>query len=183
MVKNEPAKSNHDTGTHSVRHIPDGLFGGELRRFHPMSKKTHARRHAHTLKITVKHPHRSYEIYKSQGSLSFCVKKVQHAVELRAETDEQVDNTSEEQAQRHDLPLAETVHKHTVDEPRKSVDDAVQGQEDTELGLRDAKFSLHCRNCHSQVFSHKIKESVSHEKHDDSAPLPITILLYGVVHV
>ena len=165
-----------------MRDIPDGLLGGKLRRFDPMCHKAYTRRDSHTLKISVKNPQRTDQIYKTESGLSFRVKKCQHAVQLRAEADDEIDRTREQKSQRHDLSLAETVHQHSVDETRESVDDAVKGEEYTQLGLGDSEFRLHGRDGHSEILPYKIKKRIADEKYGNRAPFPVTILPDSVVH-
>ena len=56
MVQQKSADDTDKTRTDRVGRIPDRLLGRELRRLDPMRHETDARRHAHTLEITVQHP-------------------------------------------------------------------------------------------------------------------------------
>ena len=87
------------------------------------------------MQLTVKHPHGAYQINKSQSSLSFGIKQVQHSVQLRAETYEKIDSAGQEEAQGHNPLLTEAVNQKSVHKSGKTVDDTMKGQEYTQLSL------------------------------------------------
>ena len=135
MLKQVTAERDNQTGTEGMRHIPYRLFCRQFGRLDPVSKKADTRRHAHSLKIAVKHPERTDKVDKSHCGLSFSIQKIEHSVKLRAETYDEIHGTSQQKAQCHDLLLAVAVYKHSIDETRKAINDTVGCKEDSKLNF------------------------------------------------
>ena len=90
MVQQKSADDTDKTRTDRVGRIPDRLLGRELRRLDPMRHETDARRHAHTLEITVQHPKRTDDINQSHRRFSVSIKHIHERIHGRAEADREV---------------------------------------------------------------------------------------------
>ena len=141
-------------------------------------------RHAHALEIAVQQQDRTHDDRQRRDVFAAAGRARDEQGHFVAEPEPDVDERAERQAQRHEFAGAHPIGDESVDEPRNAVDDAVEGQEDSELRLGDAEGSLDARHGGVEVLAHEIVECVTDHRDDDGAGLPVLefFRLFGCHH-
>ena len=147
-----------------------------FRRLDPVCHEAAAWREPHSLGVTVYEPKASDERNHSHSGLALAVHEVEEAVHLWTESYEYIHECGEEQSRCHHLLAADAVGDEAVDEPRQTVDDAVQGQEKAEFDLADPQLGLQSRHRDAEVLPDEIEEGVADHQDDEGSPLPIVVL-------
>ena len=160
-----------------MRGVPDRLFRREFRRAEPVGHQRSAGGISHSMDIAVQDPEGADDVDERHRGLAVRIEDVDESVHLRGETDREVDDGRQDQSHRHHQPLVVTVRQDAVDKTGKAVNDAVQGQEETELGLGDPEGFVHGRNGGAEILPEKIVEGIAYDQGDQGPPLPVAVLL------
>ena len=126
--------------------------------------------------ISVKHPKRTYYIYKGNRGLPFRIKHIYKTVNPRAEAYRKIDYARQHKTEGHQHAPVIAVSDEPVDKTGYAIHDSVQRQENAELHLCYAESLLHGRNRRTEILAEEIIENVAYYKGHKSPPLPIIVL-------
>ena len=184
VVDEKRPQHENQTGADRVRHVPDRHLGRQFVGRDPVGHQRRDGRHAHALEIAVQQQDRTHDDRQRRDVFAAAGRARDEQGHFVAEPEPDVDERAERQAQRHEFAGAHPIGDESVDEPRNAVDDAVEGQEDSELRLGDAEGSLDARHGGVEVLAHEIVECVTDHRDDDGAGLPVLefFRLFGCHH-
>ena len=167
------AENHHQSGANRVRGVPPRHLRGQLGGGHPVGQQPRAGREARPLQHAVDHPHDAHEEYHHVGELRAVVFARKPVGDIFAESEGEVREGAERQTDGHVPAGVHAVGQDTVHETRKPVDHTVQGQENTQAGFRDPQVGLQAGHRQREVFTHEVKERITHHRGDDGTRLPI----------
>ena len=167
------AEDHHEARTDRMRGIPHRHLGRQLRRRNPVGQQTRTGRESRPLQHAVYHPHDPHEEDHRIGELRTVVLPRDPVGDILAESEGEVGQRTEREPDGHVPAGVHAVGQDTVHETRKPVDHTVQGQENTQAGFRDPQVGLQAGHRQREVFTHEVKERITHHRGDDGTRLPI----------
>jgi len=161
VVDEKRPQHENQTGADRVRHVPDRHLGRQFVGRDPVGHQRRDGRHAHALEIAVQQQDRTHDDRQRRDVFAAAGRARDEQGHFVAEPEPDVDERAERQAQRHEFAGAHPIGDESVDEPRNAVDDAVEGQEDSELRLGDAEGGFDARHGGVEVLAHEIIKCVT----------------------
>ena len=101
-------------------------------------------------------------------------KKASKNIVLYAEAEENIGKCAEEETNREHNACTVAVRDDTIHKARQTVDDTVQGQEETKLHLRDSELGSQTGHCHREVLANKVEQGIAYHRNNDGTNLPIS---------
>ena len=167
------AEDHDQTGPDRVRGIPHRHLRRQLRGRNPVGQQAGAGRESRSLQHAVYHPHDTHEENHRIGELRTVVLARDPVGDVFAESEGEVGQCAERKSDSHVPAGVHPVGQNAVHETRKSVDHAVQGQENSQTGFRDPQIGLKAGHGQRKVFTHEVKERVTDHRGDDRTGLPV----------
>ena len=167
------AENHHEARADRVRGIPHRHLRRQLRRRNPMGQQTRAGRESRTLQQPVDDPHDAHEEDHRVAELVARMLARDPVGDVLAESEREVGQRAQRQTDGHVPAGVHAVGQNAVGETRKAVDQAVQGEKDTEARLRNAEIGFQTGHGQRKVLAHEVEERIADHRRDDRTHLPI----------
>ena len=167
------AEDDDQTGADRVGGIPHRHFRSQLFWGDPVGQQSGTWGEAHTLQPAVCDPENTHKENQGIGKLGAILYPGNPTGNILSETEGEVCQSTESQADCHKESGIDPVGQHTVKESGNAVDQSMQGQEDTQTCFGDAQISFQSGHCKREVFPDEIEEGIPDHGSNNGTGLPI----------